>query len=342
MEGTSNLQRITDSLLYWAKNESLYKRFMRFFDKRMDLRGIGLFLLKRFLFLLKNVSGSKKVMIYLIIDRHEWERGKKVNNLLTLMIYSPEWNIGFPIQVIDLDSKGNSSIEEREFLLEEVYEILREDIERGRIEVMILGDREFVGERWEDYIGSKFGNYILRVKRDYEVCDGKKVVDIYKEMGIGEVREIRRDGWRVVIKRLSACSDRRDDCLALVTLDMSSKAEEIIGIYGKRWRIEKMFLNMESNGFRISDTRFRDSSKVEMLVYILAICYYLSEVVGRLNEKEWMKGKKSIFLAGFRGVKRLFRGIFLREIERIWEILVEFESRFRMDLAFNLVAKSVQ
>jgi len=49
------------------------------------------------------------------------------------------------------------------------------------------------------------------------------------------VREIRRGGWRVVIKRLSACSDRRDDCLALVTLDMSSKAEEIIGIYGK-WR----------------------------------------------------------------------------------------------------------
>jgi len=59
---------------------------------------------------------------------------------------------------------------------------------------------------------------------------------------------------------------------------------------------------MESNGFRISDTRFRDSSKVEMLVYILAICYYLSEVAGRLNEKEWMKGKKSIFLVGSRRV----------------------------------------
>jgi len=52
--------------------------------------------------------------------------------------------------------------------------------------------------------------------------------------------------------------------------------------------------------------------------------------------------KKSIFLVGFRGVKRIFREIFLREIERIWEILVEFESRFRMDLAFDLVTKSVQ
>ncbi|OAG27037.1 hypothetical protein TH606_09155 [Thermodesulfatator autotrophicus] len=199
----------------------------------MDLRGIGLFLLKRFLFLLKGASGSKKVRIYLIIDRHEWERGKKINNLLTLMIYSLEWNIGFPIQVIDLDGKGNSSIEERKLLLEEVYEILRGDIESGEIEVTILGDREFVGERWEDYIGSKFGNYILRVKRDYEVCDGKRVVDIYNDMGRGEVREIRRDGWRVVIKRLSACSDRRDDCLALVTLDMNSKAEDVIEIYGR-------------------------------------------------------------------------------------------------------------
>jgi len=41
-------------------------------------------------------------------------------------------------------------------------------------------------------------------------------------------------------------------------------------------------MNMESNGFHISDTRFRDSSKIEMLVYILAICYYLSEVLGKI------------------------------------------------------------
>ena len=272
----------------------------------MDLRGIGLFLLKRFLFLLKSASGSKKVRIYLIIDRHEWKRGKKVNNLLALMIYSPEWRVGFPIQVIDLDSKGNSSTEERIILLEEVYEILRGDIERGRIEVTILGDREFIGERWEEYIGSKFGDYILRVKRDYEVREGRKVVDIYNEMGVGEVKEIRRDGWRVLIKRLSGCRGRRDDCLALVTLDMRSKAEEIIERYGKRWRIERMFMNMESNGFHISDTRFRDSSKIEMLVYILAICYYLSEVLGRIKEEECKKGKKSIFLVGLRGVKRVF------------------------------------
>ena len=41
-------------------------------------------------------------------------------------------------------------------------------------------------------------------------------------------------------------------------------------------------------------------------------------------------------------MKRVLREICLREVEKIWEILVENETKFRMDLVFNLVAKSVQ
>jgi len=49
---------------------------------------------------------------------------------------------------------------------------------------------------------------------------------------------------------------------------------------------------MESNGFRISDTHIRDSSKIEMLFYVIAICYYLSDLAGKVKEKVGMKAEK--------------------------------------------------
>jgi len=339
-ENTVNLNHIAESLPYWAQNSSLYKRFIRFFDKKMDLRGVGLFLLRRFLWLL--FQRFKKIKLYLIIDRHEWHYGRKVNNLLTVMIYEPRLGIGIPIQVLDLNSRGNSSFLERELVLEEIYNILRDYLGRDLVELEVLGDREFIGEEWEEYTGKRFGNYTLRVRRDYEVKEGRRVGEIFEDMCRGEVRDIRRDGWRIVIKRLESSSDRRDECLALVTLDMESDAEEIIDRYRARWWIERMFFNMESNGFKISETHFRDSSKVEMLFYVMAICYYISEVVGKVLEKIGEEGRRSVFLRGVRKLKRLLRGILVREVEKIWEILLEYERKLRNDLVFALVAKGVQ
>ena len=266
------------------------------------MKGIGLFLLDKVLALFKPLfKKGKKVKIYLIIDRHEWHYGKKANNLLVVCVYLPFIRIGFPVQVLDLDRKGSSSFKERELVIEEIYRKLRGYIDNELVEVEVLGDREFIGEKWEDYIGSKFGRYIIRVKKDYEVRDGKKVKDIFREMSKGEVRDIRRDGWRVVIKKLKEVEGRRDACLALVTLDMESKAEDIVERYKDRWKIERMFLNLESNGFRLGETHLKDSSKIEMLFYILSICLLFIRdsgedkgVRGRRRQEEYIfKGIQS-------------------------------------------------
>ena len=130
-EHTSNLMQVADSLPYWSKNASLYRRFTRFFESRRDLRGIGLFLLDKILVLLKPIfKKGEKVKIYLIIDRHEWHYGKKVNNLLAVTIYIPFVRIGFPVQVLDLGRKGNSSFEERELVIEEIYRKLKGYIDK--------------------------------------------------------------------------------------------------------------------------------------------------------------------------------------------------------------------
>ena len=187
-EHTSSLMQVADSVPYHAKPSSLYRRFTRFFESKKDLRGIGLFLLEKIFVLLKPYfKKCKKARIYLIIDRHEWHYGEKINNLLVVSIYIPSVNIGFPVQVLDLDRKGNSSTEERKLVLGEVYRVLKGYMDEGLVEVEVLGDREFIGEEWSEYIGSKFGGYIIRVKKDYEVKDGKLVEDIVRDMGEGEV-----------------------------------------------------------------------------------------------------------------------------------------------------------
>ena len=79
-----------------------------------------------------------------------------------------------------------------------------------------------------------------------------------------EVEEVY--GWRIVIKRLESISDRRDEYLALVILDMENEAEEEIERYKDRCRIEMTFYNMESNAFKISKMQFRDSTKVKNVI----------------------------------------------------------------------------
>lgn len=92
----------------------------------------------------------------------------------------------------------------------------------------------------------------------------------------------------------------------------------------------------------MSKTHFRDSSKVEMLFYVMGICYYISEVAGKIGEKAGDSGRKSVFLRGLRELKRVLRGILVIEIEKIWEIILEYEKNFRKEMIFLLVAKGVQ
>ena len=69
---------------------------------------------------------------------------------------------------------------------------------------------------------------------------------------------------------------------------------------------------------------------------------YLSEVVRKVKEKIGDESKSSIFLKGLRELKRILKGILVREVEKIWEILLEYEKKLRNELIFVLVAKGVQ
>jgi len=303
---TTNFQEIAHRMDTGVQSKSNYRRIQRFFSKEMNLVGIGLFCLEEYLEeILKHTDGIYR--IELLIDRNEWHLGKVVHNCLYLFLNDPNQGVSFPVKVIDLGSKGNSGYIERKELLEDVLWYLRPLIRSKRIQVTLLGDREFIGESWEEFLATHDLDFLLRVRRDYRLPDGPTVEEIFSRLRIGETREVRLDGWRLIVHRLKPKKDRRDDCLALATLDTRSSAKTVLKKYRNRWMIERGFFNMNTNGFEIKRTRLISVARIEMLIYIMMFCYFLVMVIGLLKDHLFgIKVKKhghrdiSIFLKGLR------------------------------------------
>ncbi len=294
-----------------VKPESNYRRIQRFFKKEMNLVGIGLFSLEEYI---REILGHTdgKYRLELLIDRNEWHLGDRVHNCLYLFLNDPSRGVSFPIKVIDLGSKGNSGFVHRKELLEDVLWYLRPLIREGRLEVTLMGDREFLGEKWEEFLAVHDLDYLLRVRRDYRLPDGTAVEEIYSRLKVGGTSETKVDGWRLIVHRLESCTGRRDDCLALITLDTRSSASLLLKKYRRHWMIERGFFNMNTNGFEIQRTRITSPARLEMLVYLMMFCYFLVMVVGLLREQLYgVRIKKhghratSVFLNGLRTLLRM-------------------------------------
>ncbi len=84
-----------------------------------------------------------------------------MNFFVAAVIYG---NISVPIAWLLLDKKGNSATNERKKLIEQILKILPKE----RIEI-ILGDREFVGEEWLEYLNSEELPFAIRVKKNERI-----------------------------------------------------------------------------------------------------------------------------------------------------------------------------
>ena len=310
--GTVNLAELVYSVDYSCEPESLYKKLQRFIRKEFDLSPLGLFTLEYHLkYFISNRNGSSN--IFLLIDRHTWEFGSKVFNLLTVNFYDEYSKIEFPVVAVDLDHHGNSNTDKRIELLNDISCILQPYINNHSINVTVLGDREFIGNDWFEYIQLNFNSGIFRIKRSNKVNDALSVSDVYETLSVNEVFEMVYDEYKLVITRLPECEGRRDSCMALISLNKDKSNQEILNEYKIRWGIERSFFNLESNGFNLRKTHLRKTKRIEMMFYILVVCYYMSSLSGlienSINPKPIKKhGYKAIsmFLRGRRYLKRLF------------------------------------
>jgi len=139
-----------------VKPESNYMLLIRFFKIKLleeFLEGISHLLL----------SIAQIDQNYLIMDRTNWKIGIKHVNLLTIGGLS---NGSFiPLQWLQLGRAGNSNLENRKKLIDKLIGLFQWAGKSVK-GLILLADREFLGNRWLEYLVSKEISFVIRLRQN--------------------------------------------------------------------------------------------------------------------------------------------------------------------------------
>ena len=95
---------------------------------------------------------------YLALDRTNWKWGKKnINFLVLAVVYK---GIAIPVYWTVFDKKGNSNTKERIDLMQKFIGKFGNNHLLG-----VLGDREFIGEKWLKWLKYNDIEFYIRIKK---------------------------------------------------------------------------------------------------------------------------------------------------------------------------------
>lgn len=302
---TVNLTQIAEAFQTPVKQASSYRRVQRFFSSfSFDMSFIVVLVSKLF------TMGEKCV---LIMDRTNWKWGKSDINIL--MISVEHYGISFPLFWSVLDNKGGtSSSRDRIDLLRRVIQRLG----REKIQVL-LADREFVGDPWFRFLIDENIPFTIRVKQNFLVEGIRKgyqvpIRELLKTLGRKKRSHINHHIvlWgHALFASVEYAKGAREPMIVVSNQFFSNPLE----LYRRRWGIETLFGCLKSRGFRLDTTHMTEPSKVEKLIFILAIAFCWAYKVGELKArqtpivtKKHGRKAKSIFRLGLDLVRSvLFR-----------------------------------
>ena len=253
---------------------------------------------------LLNSEGKLK----LAIDRTNWQFGKKnLNFFVAAVIYG---NISVPIAWLLLDKKGNSATDERKKLIEQILKILPKE----RIEI-ILGDREFVGEEWLEYLNSEELPFAIRVKKNERIKHkngGKMQLGrFFSDMQVGAIKSVEAKFYDSEILVKITCLQLEREQLFIVS--NAVVGDDALILYKQRWSIERAFKSLKTAGFNLEDTHIIDLKKLEKLFAVVSLALAICVIAGEIkNNIKTIKIKKhgykvvSLFTYGFDWLKDYF------------------------------------
>jgi len=169
---TVSLYKCRDKVQQYCKGtknmNSCYSRLIRFFKMKY---------VEEFVSGIRSLALSMKEvdLTYLILDRSNWKRGTKNINVLTLGNLCD--GIFLPLHWLQLNKRGNSNLEDRKTVMEEMMKLLDKfgKTIRGSI---LLADREFIGEKWFEYLLSEKISFVIRLREklyfELQTYTGKK------------------------------------------------------------------------------------------------------------------------------------------------------------------------
>jgi len=295
---TINYDRLASGFDTKANKNSSYRRIQRFM-KEFE------FPMKIVSSLIFNLLPSKSNLI-LVLDRTNWKFGTKNINILMLGVSYK--NVAFPLMFKMLDKRGNSDTQERINLIKLYIELFgKESID------CILADREFVGEKWLEFLNQNNIRYYIRIRNNFKIYSYQKQEEIkafwlFNNLNIGEFyhypKIVELHGQRCYLSGSKTIN--RNGKMEFLIIVSFNKPEQAMIYYKERWQIETLFRGLKSSGFNIEDTHVTDLERLEKLFSLTMIafvwCYkigdYLDENIQKIKIKKHGRRAVSVFKYG--------------------------------------------
>lgn len=302
---TVNFNRLSNSFDSSSKSESSLRRIQRFFASYV----FDVDLISKLLFSMI----PKDAKHGLTMDRTNWKIGQANINILVIgIVYE---GLAFPVLYKMMPKFGNSNCDERIAIMEKYNQLFGfETID------YLVADREFIGERWLDYLNLNQIKYHIRIRENFHVYKSKngqklKAQWLFSRLKLGEFAHHPKIVYiNNVACYLSASVIKsktgKPEYQFLISFVDPSKSNEC---YKKRWQIETMFKALKSSGFNIEKTHLQDIERVEKLVSLVFIAFAWCYKVGiyvDLNEQKITIKKhgyraKSLFKHGLDYISRV-------------------------------------
>jgi hypothetical protein len=242
------------------------------------------------------------------VDRTEWQLGKSWGNVLMLSISYGQ--IAIPLFWTVIETKGCCDDAEKQVLIEQFLEEFSADEIR-----FVSADREFASVKWLKYLVDRQIGFRLRVKANARITDkrGKsirasKMCRTLKADQRVEFRRCRKLWGQSVF--VAVCRKADGDNVIVISSEQSGR---ILLQYGERWRIETLFGNLKTRGFRLEDTHLTDGARVSKLLSLLTLagCWALlagefESAAAPIKIKKHGRAEKSVFRLGFDTLRNCF------------------------------------
>lgn len=306
---------------------SHYRRIQRFLSNEqvLDFNKLALFIVSLFGFLDKKYE--------LVMDRTNWKWGQKNINILMLAIVYK--GISVPVYWTVFDKRGNSNTQERIVLVEKfIAQFGKQNI------IRILADREFIGEKWLNWLKSQGIGFGIRLKKDSLVANSRgdfvqihtlfRLLKATESMSLLTKRLIYQGKTSVYISGLRLVDG------SLLILATDNLNETPFENYSRRWQIETLFHCLKSRGFHLEETHLTKPERIKCLLAVLAIAFCWAYRAGEAQaELQPVKLKKHLRLA-----KSIFRLGLDWLNERLFKWAYRFENQDNLNLAFKLMSCS--
>ena len=261
----------------------------------------------------------------LVIDGTKFEfRGDKVHFLTLCVVVE---NIGLPITSLDLAKKGHSSQQERIDWFDELSDQFNFE------GMVLLGDREYVGKEWFNYLTDKKIDFVVRVKKGiyHEAINsspGRSQADMYKKLRrnkkvnrVSKVITLFDRKYRYIALRNPKAEHPKEDefvCL-LTSLTNAPLADRH---YRVRWQIEVTFKHLKSNGFDLEAIRVEGSEKRNLLMLMASIAFIMMAARGAKFYRQHPKSRQTK-MDHQRGVVTLVHSVFRTGMSEMMTILAK-------------------